>query len=125
MKNKVLSPCPYYGGKARMSGLICSMLDYGNTRLYIEPYGGGCRTLLNKPKHESEIYNDFGYGLTTFFEVMKDKDKTEELIDRLLREPPSKESFDYIRTVMQGFRLWLYKAIRIHLWQFSDSFVKQ
>ena len=96
MKNKVLSPFPYYGGKARMSGLICSMLDYENTQLYIEPYGGGCRTLLNKKPHEVEMYNDFGYGLTTFFEVMTNEEKTEKLIDKLLEEPPTKESFDYL-----------------------------
>lgn len=96
MKNKVLSPFPYYGGKAKMSPLICSMLDYQKTQLYIEPYGGGCRTLLNKIPHEVEMYNDFGYGLTTFFEVMTKEEKTEELIDMLLREPPTKESFDYL-----------------------------
>lgn len=96
MKNKVLSPFPYYGGKAKMSPLICSMLDYENTQLYIEPYGGGCRTLLNKRPHEVEMYNDFGYGLTTFFEVMTDEEKTEKLIEKLLSEPPTKESFDYL-----------------------------
>lgn len=91
--SKVLSPFPYYGGKAKMSGLICSLLDYDNTNIYIEPYGGGCRTLLNKQRHEQEVYNDFGYGLTTFMSVMTDRDKTEELIERLLAEKPSRELF--------------------------------
>ena len=59
---KVLSPFPYYGGKARMCGRICSLLDYDTTELYIEPFGGGCRTLLNKRRHAEEIYNDFSYG---------------------------------------------------------------
>lgn len=94
MKNKVLSPFPYYGGKARMSGLICSLLDYDNTTLYIEPFGGGCRTLLNKRQHPSEIYNDFGYGLTNFFEVMTHKEKTEQLIQMLNDNPPNKEQFN-------------------------------
>lgn len=93
MSSKVLSPFPYYGGKAKMSPLICSLLDYENTTLYIEPFGGGCRTLLNKKSHESEIYNDFGYGLTNFFEVMTDKEKTDQLIQMLMDNPPSKEQF--------------------------------
>lgn len=92
--SKVLSPFPYYGGKAKMSPMICSMLDYNNTSIYVEPYGGGCRTLLNKKRHEREIYNDFGYGLTSFMSVMADDEKTEELVERLIVEPPSKESFN-------------------------------
>lgn len=79
-----------------MSPLICSLLDYDHTTLYIEPYGGGCRTLLNKKPHESEIYNDFGFGLTNFFEVMSKADRTERLIDMLLENPPSKEQFQQL-----------------------------
>lgn len=90
--SKVLSPFPYYGGKAKMCPLICELLDY-RTQIYVEPFGGGCRTLLNKKRHEAEIYNDYGYGLVTFMSVMADPDKTEELIERMLEEPPSKESF--------------------------------
>lgn len=92
--SKILSPFPYYGGKARMSPLICSMLDYKNTDLYIEPYGGGCRTLLNKQRHEAEIYNDFGFGLVTFMSVMTDYEKTEQLVELLLENPPTEESFN-------------------------------
>lgn len=92
-KNKVLSPFPYYGGKARMSPLICSLIDYDNTVVYVEPYGGGCRTLLNKKPHDEEIYNDFSFGLTSFFNVMSDSDKTERLIELLLEYPPTREQF--------------------------------
>lgn len=94
MSNKILSPFPYYGGKAKMSPLICSLLDYDSTVLYIEPFGGGCRTLLNKKPHEQEIYNDFGFGLTNFFEVMTDRDKTEQLIQMLLDNPLTREQFE-------------------------------
>lgn len=91
--SKVSSPFPYYGGKAKMSSLICSLLDYNSSSIYIEPYGGGCRVLLNKKRHEQEIYNDFGYGLVTFMSVMADAEKTEELVERLLMEKPSEELF--------------------------------
>lgn len=91
--NDVLSAFPYFGGKAKMSRLICDMLDYDHTSIYIEPYGGGCRTLLNKQRHSQEIYNDFGYGLTTFMSVMTDSEKTQELIERLYDEPPCQELF--------------------------------
>lgn len=92
--SKVLSAFPYYGGKSRMSPLICSLLDYDNTNIYIEPYGGGCRTLLSKPKHDCEMYNDFSHGLCTFMEVMSNEEKTEELIFMLNEEPPNREKFE-------------------------------
>lgn len=95
-KNKLLSAFPYYGGKAKMSPLICSLLDYDNTTVYVEPFGGGCRTLLNKKPHKAEIYNDFGFGLTSFFSVMSDMAKTEQLITMLMDNPPTKEQFQYL-----------------------------
>mgnify|MGYP004473824493 FL=1 len=91
--SKVLSPFPYYGGKAKMCNVICSMLNY-EASIYIEPYGGGCRTLLNKKRHQQEIYNDFGHGLTTFMSVMASREQTEALIQKLLENPPSIELFN-------------------------------
>lgn len=91
---KVLSAFPYYGGKAKMSPLICSLLDYDNTDFYIEPYGGGCRTLFNKKKHEKELYNDFSFGLASFMEVMSSSELTEQLIEKLYCTTPTKELFD-------------------------------
>ena len=101
--SRVLSPFPYYGGKARMCETICNMIDYDHTDLYIEPFGGGCRTLLNKKKHNAEIYNDFGYGLTTFFSVMQDADKLAELLEMLRDNPPTKESFDRLVIDRMGY----------------------
>lgn len=93
MSSQLISAFPYYGGKARMCPLISSRLDYEHTEVFIEPYGGGARVLLNKPRHDVEIYNDFSPALTAFFEVMTDRDSTEELIEMLLQNRPSRELF--------------------------------
>lgn len=90
---KVLSPFSFYGGKEKMSPLICQMLDYKHTDIYIEPYGGACRVLLNKPRHKEEIYNDFGYGLNTFFKVLGNPHLSKELISQLNEIVPSEEVF--------------------------------
>lgn len=100
-----ISPFPYYGGKARMAEFIAERLDYDNTSIYVEPYGGAARVLLNKPRHNTEIYSDYSTYLTTFFEVMADEEKTEELIALLLDEfnPPTEEMFNkafYERTLI-------------------------
>ena len=82
--NTTISPFPYYGGKARMAEFIAERLDYDSTSVYIEPFGGAARVLLNKPRHDVEIYSDYSKCLSIFFDVMTDKVKTEELIEKLL-----------------------------------------
>lgn len=90
---KVLSPFSFYGGKEKMAPLICQMLDYRHTDIYLEPFGGACRVLLNKPRHREEIYNDFGYGLRSFFEVLGNPSLSKELISQLNEVVPSEEVF--------------------------------
>lgn len=93
MALQTLSAFPYYGGKARMAPLICDMIDYRNTDIYIEPFGGGARVLLNKPCHEVEIYNDSSAGLCAFMRVMSNKDTAYKLISSLYETEYSLEQF--------------------------------
>lgn len=91
---KVRSIVPYYGGKARMAPLIAEMLDYDNTDIYVEPFGGGCRVLLNKPRHKVECYNDYGEGICAVMRVMSNPDTAREFIERLGETEYSEEEFD-------------------------------
>ena len=92
--NRVLSPFSFYGGKAKMSSLIVDMLDYNNTDIYIEPFGGACRVLLNKPRHREEIYNDFGAGLYSFFSCMSKPEQAKKVISALYDIVPSEKVFN-------------------------------
>ena len=56
--NRALTLFGYYGGKARLAKYIAELLDYDNTDVYIEPFGGAGSVLLNKPPHKVEIYSD-------------------------------------------------------------------
>ena len=89
-----LSIMPYYGGKARMAKFIADMLDYDNTDIYVEPFGGACRVLLNKPRHAVEIYNDFGEGVCSVMRMMSDPETAREFIYRLEDTEYSQEEFD-------------------------------
>ena len=91
---KVRSIVPYYGGKARMAPLIAEMLDYDNTDIYVEPFGGGCRVLLNKPRHKIECYNDYGEGICAVMRVMSNPDTAREFIERLGETEYSEEEFN-------------------------------
>lgn len=83
MSRKVLSAFPYYGGKAALAPVICDMLDYSHANIFIEPFGGGARVLLNKPRHPVEIYNDASAGLCAFMRCMSDPQTAREVIRRL------------------------------------------
>lgn len=92
MGTEILSPFSFYGGKAKMAPLICQMLDY-DKKIYVEPFGGACRVLLNKPRHKEEVYNDFGAGLYFFFYCMSKPEQAKKVISALYDIVPSEEVF--------------------------------
>lgn len=95
MNKETLSAFPYYGGKSKMAEFICERLDYKNTDVYIEPYGGGARVLLNKPRHKLEIYSDLSMGLCAFFNIMSKEDTSRQLINKIYEEENyTQECFD-------------------------------
>lgn len=76
-----------------MAGLIADMLDYENTESYIEPFGGACRTLLNKKPHTYELYSDTSRGLCIFFEEVQKEKTCIDLQKKLLEFVPSEIEF--------------------------------
>jgi site-specific DNA-adenine methylase len=91
---KQLSVIPYYGGKDKMNELIIDNLDYNSTHTYYEIFGGGARTLLNKPLHDKEIYNDLSVGVYTLFKVVSEEDSFKLLIENLYQKEYTKKVFD-------------------------------
>lgn len=82
-KQERLTLFNYFGGKARFCKEIAELLDYDNTDIYIEPFGGAASVLLNKPTHGTEIYSDVSRGLVALMSYLSDPDKAPELIDSL------------------------------------------
>ncbi|NMA95276.1 MAG: hypothetical protein GX974_04480 [Clostridiales bacterium] len=105
MARRTLSIIPYYGGKQRMARFIADMLNYDDSDIYIEPFGGACRVLLNKPRHEYEIYNDYGVGVTALMKVMSDPEDARELIYRLYETEYSQEQFDKAKEIYDNAEL--------------------
>lgn len=93
MKNKkTLSIAPYYGGKGRMAHFIADRLDYDNTDIFVTPFGGMCRELLNKPRHKLECYNDYNSGLCALMRVLSDPEESSRFIHRLYNETEFSEA---------------------------------
>lgn len=91
---KLLSVIPFYGGKGRMAHFIADRLDYMHSDVFVTPFGGGCRVLLNKPRHPIEIYNDFSSGLCALMRVLSQRDTAIELIQRVMDSEYSQEQFE-------------------------------
>ena len=93
--SRTLSISPYYGGKGRMAHFIADRLDYGNTDIFVTPFGGMCRVLLNKPRHSLECYNDYSSALCALMRVLSEPDSAQEFINRLYSETEfSRDEFD-------------------------------
>lgn len=82
---KKLNCMSYYGSKAVMCDFIADKLDYNNSKVYIELFGGAGNVLLNKPRHEIEVYNELDLGVYTLFKVLGNKEYTQLLVEELTR----------------------------------------
>ena len=102
-KRDTLSIAPYYGGKGRMAHFIADRLNYDDTDIFVTPFGGMCRVLLNKPRHKVECYNDYSEGLTALMRILSDPIKSVEFIHRLEDETVySQAEFDKQKTVFDS-----------------------
>lgn len=80
----------------KSSGLIFTTNQTNDCdHISVEVFGGACRVLLNKPRHEIEIYNDSSKGLSAFFNLMSQKDWAEELIHRIYETEYSQDCFNW------------------------------
>ena len=77
------SPIKYYGGKGLIAGKILSMFPE-KYEYYIEPFGGGASVLFEKELSPVEIYNDINLNVYSFFKVISDSSRLDELRKKLL-----------------------------------------
>ncbi|MBX0310902.1 MAG: DNA adenine methylase [Sulfurihydrogenibium sp.] len=74
---------PYIGGKSLIANTIIKLIP--EHTVYVEPFGGSAKVLLNKPPSKIEIYNDADLRLANLFYVVAFKFKEfEEKVSRLV-----------------------------------------
>ncbi len=86
-----LSLISYIGGKYYLVNWIISLLPKGT--VYVEPFGGGASVLLNKPRHQVEVYNDINEKLVNLFRCIQDDIAFQKLYHRLYWTPASLSEF--------------------------------
>ncbi|MFO0822839.1 MAG: DNA adenine methylase [Gemmataceae bacterium] len=68
---KLVPPLKWHGGKHYLAPKIVPLMPHHLH--YVEPYAGGLSVLLHKnPEGVSEVVNDINWGLTNFWEVLRE-----------------------------------------------------
>lgn len=81
----------YHGGKFRLSTWIIS--HFPKHRCYVESFGGAASVLLRKEVSEAEVYNDLDDEVVNLFQVLRDAEKSQRLIDACALTPYSRTEF--------------------------------
>ena len=86
----------YYSGKQRIARQIIARMPEHTA--YVEPFGGFCSVLLNKPPAKVEVYNDINKDVTNFILCLKEYPV--DLISELSLMPYSRWLFDQLLPVL-------------------------
>jgi DNA adenine methylase len=93
---------PYVGGKRYMLKYILSMIP--KHRVYVEVFGGSGKVLLNKPRSEVEVWNDYDRRLANLFHVVVFK--FEEFYEKVRGLVYSRELYRrYLRELREAGRI--------------------
>lgn len=87
-----LSLLRWAGGKGKQLSDLLPLIP--ESRIYVEPFGGGCSVLLNRRRVEVEVYNDLDDALINLFQVVRDDEKFAEFCRLLDFTPYSRAEFE-------------------------------
>lgn len=82
----------YHGGKWKLGPWIIGY--FPPHRVYVEPFGGAASVLMQKPRAESEIYNDLDDEVVNVFQVLRTPALAEVLCEQLVRTPFARREFE-------------------------------
>lgn len=85
----------YYGGKIRMLEKLEALIP--EHKIYLEPFVGSGALALNHIRSPVEIINDLDGDIANLFRVMSDREKGNELIERLSHVAYDRTVFDAAR----------------------------
>lgn len=83
-------PTNYFGGKARLSGLITGLMPAHRT--YVEPYAGSAALLFAKRPSPTEVISDLDGQVVNFFRILRER--PDDLVRALELTPYSRQEYD-------------------------------
>lgn len=91
---------PYFGAKNRMAQFIADRLNYDDSDIFIDVFGGAGNIILNKPRHKFEAYNDYAEGVVSIMTMLSDPENSRTFIYRLLETEYSEEEFNKQKKIL-------------------------
>lgn len=82
----------YHGGKFRLAHWVIAQMP--NHTCYTEAFGGAAGVLLQKPRAYAEVYNDLDGDIVNLFQVLRNSELRDQLIEQLVLTPYSREEFE-------------------------------
>lgn len=87
-----LSLIRWAGGKGKQLNDLLPLIP--RSKIYVEPFGGGCSVLLNRPRMPVEVYNDLDSALVNLFEVVRNDDSFDTFRRLVDYTPYSRAEFE-------------------------------
>src|SRR6185436_10083743 len=88
-------PFSFAGNKSESLKHILPRLPYLDS--FVDVFGGSGVITLNRRPSKLDVYNDRHSGVTAFFRVVRDKNRMQQLIERIALTPHSREEFMWSR----------------------------
>lgn len=110
-----LSPFQYPGSKNRSLKHLMNYLPYGDS--WIEGFGGTGAVTLARRLSKFEVFNERHAGITAFYRCLVDRQKKDQLVDRLDLTIHSREMYDWSRDTWECN--WLDDVERAARWYYS------
>lgn len=106
-----LSLIRWAGGKGKQLNDLLPLIP--QTKIYVEPFGGGCSVLLNKERSEIEVYNDLDDALVNLFETIRDPDRMARFSALVDLMPYSRVAFEQCLS-FEGIRDPVQRAVAFY-----------
>ena len=110
-------PFSYPGSKLGELKYILPHLP--QTEHYGEPFGGGGAVLLNRRRAKNEVFNDRYSGAVDFFRVVRDREKCQELLEKLNLMMYAREEYVWCKSTWQTHNDIVERAAR---WYYMASY---
>lgn len=90
----------YHGGKWRLAPWVIS--HFPEHERYVEPFCGAASVLMRKRRSKIEVINDLSGAIINFFRVLQDSAKAEQLREKLMVTPFSRDEYEHACTGLTG-----------------------
>mgnify|MGYP000708998313 CR=1 FL=1 len=98
--SRTIVPFNWNGSKAGLLNLILENMPPHDH--YVEPFLGAATVYLNKPPAKLSTLNDIDLNIVTFFRVLQDRHKTQELLRHLRYTPYARAEYERACALLSG-----------------------